>query len=235
MSRLFVLCLSGLLLLFSVTTASAQAIGLAVSLGNTLAGYVFDLYLRGEQVFELDGAPDWYGHNDDEAWDCAFGYEKGGLEAVDVAKRNATDNLVQQQERVVQEAIRVELQQRQLRDETERALVATFRQDAELGDFVRGNQSFRKVEYEDDEDVRAAFVAACLARTTIVEYQQARLQRITQQLSQSRATKAFSELDTELNEDQTPANTSQRDLPPVRSDQANDLSFEELQRLMRER
>jgi hypothetical protein len=38
--------LVGIFLILTIHTASAQLLGLALSLGNTLAGYIFDIYLR---------------------------------------------------------------------------------------------------------------------------------------------------------------------------------------------
>ena len=52
--------LVGIFLILTIHTASAQLLGLALSLGNTLAGYIFDIYLRTENTLDIDGAPDWY-------------------------------------------------------------------------------------------------------------------------------------------------------------------------------
>ena len=192
--------LLSMLLILTVQTASAQLLGLALSLGNTLAGYIFDVFLRSEKTLDIDGAPDWYLKNDDAQWDCAFGYAPGSLASVEVAKTEATKNLVGQQEQYVQAAIRDELSKRKLRDAKERQLVKQFREDAELANFVRGKRQFLKITYEDDEDVRAAFVKACLSRETVVAYQKERLQRITNRLSKTRAESAFGELEAELNQ-----------------------------------
>ena len=42
--------LIGIFLIMTIHTASAQLLGLALSLGNTLAGYIFDIYLRTENL-----------------------------------------------------------------------------------------------------------------------------------------------------------------------------------------
>ena len=52
--------LVGIFLILTIHTASAQLLGLALSLGNTLAGYIFDIYLRTENTLDIDGAPNWY-------------------------------------------------------------------------------------------------------------------------------------------------------------------------------
>ena len=52
--------LIGIFLILTIHTASAQLLGLALSLGNTLAGYIFDIYLRTENTLDIDGAPNWY-------------------------------------------------------------------------------------------------------------------------------------------------------------------------------
>ena len=57
--------LLSMLLILTVQTASAQLLGLALSLGNTLAGYIFDVFLRSEKTLDIDGAPDWYLKNYD--------------------------------------------------------------------------------------------------------------------------------------------------------------------------
>ena len=215
--------LVGIFLILTIHTASAQLLGLALSLGNTLAGYTFDIYLRTENTLDIDGAPDWYLRNNDTEWDCAFDYAPGSLASVEAAKSEATKNLVAQQEQYVQSAIRDEAQRRKPRDEKERQLVEQFRNDSELKNFVTGQRQFLKITY--DEDVRAAFVKACLSRETVVAYQKERLQKITTELSKNRAESAFGELEARLNEPELDLNT------PTEFDSAASKSknaFEEL-------
>ena len=215
--------LVGIFLILTIHTASAQLLGLALSLGNTLAGYIFDIYLRTENTLDIDGAPDWYSRNDDAEWDCAFSYAPGSLASVEKAKTEATKNLVAQQEQYVQSAIRDEVQRRKPRDEKERQLVEQFRNDPELKNFVTGQRQFLKITY--DEDVRAAFVKACLSREIVVAYQKERLQKITTELSKNRAESAFGELEARLNQPELDLNT------PTEFDSAASKSknaFEEL-------
>ena len=215
--------LVGIFLILTIHTASAQLLGLALSLGNTLAGYIFNIYLRTENTLDIDGAPDWYLRNNDTEWDCAFDYAPGSLASVEAAKSEATKNLVAQQEQYVQSAIRDEVQRRKPRNEKERQLVAQFRNDSELKNFVTGQRQFLKITY--DEDVRAAFVKACLSREIVVAYQKERLQKITTKLSKNRAESAFGELEARLNEPELDLNT------PTEFDSAASKSknaFEEL-------
>ena len=215
--------LVGIFLILTIHTASAQLLGLALSLGNTLAGYAFDIYLRTENTLDIDGAPDWYLRNNDTEWDCAFDYAPGSLASVEAAKSEATKNLVAQQEQYVQSAIRDEVQRRKPRNEKERQLVAQFRNDSELKNFVTGQRQFLKITY--DEDVRAAFVKACLSREIVVAYQKERLQKITTELSKNRAESAFGELEARLNQPELDLNT------PTEFDSAASKSknaFEEL-------
>ena len=215
--------LVGIFLILTVHTASAQLLGLALSLGNTLAGYIFNIYLRTENTLDIDGAPDWYLRNDDAEWDCAFGYAPGSLASVEAAKSEATKNLVAQQEQYVQSAIRDEVQRRKPRDEKERQLVEQFRNDPELKNFMTGQRQFLKITY--DEDVRAAFVKACLSREIVVAYQKERLQKITTELSKNRAESAFGELEAHLDQPELDLNT------PTEFDSAASKSknaFEEL-------
>jgi hypothetical protein len=72
---------------------------------------------------------------------------------------------------------------------------------------VTGQRQFLKITYEDDEDVRAAFVKACLSRETVVAYQKERLQKITTELSKNRAESAFGELEAELEQPELDLNT----------------------------
>ena len=215
--------LVGIFLILTIHTASAQLLGLALSLGNTLAGYIFNIYLRTENTLDIDGAPDWYLRNNDTEWDCAFDYAPGSLASVEAAKSEATKNLVAQQEQYVQSAIRDEVQRRKPRNEKERQLVAQFRNDSELKNFVTGQRQFLKITY--DEDVRAAFVKACLSREIVVAYQKERLQKITTKLSKNRAESAFGELEARLNQPELDLNT------PTEFDSAASKSknaFEEL-------
>ena len=215
--------LVGIFLILTIHTASAQLLGLALSLGNTLAGYIFNIYLRTENTLDIDGAPDWYLRNNDTEWDCAFDYAPGSLASVEAANSEATKNLVAQQEQYVQSAIRDEVQRRKPRNEKERQLVAQFRNDSELKNFVTGQRQFLKITY--DEDVRAAFVKACLSREIVVAYQKERLQKITTKLSKNRAESAFGELEARLNQPELDLNT------PTEFDSAASKSknaFEEL-------
>ena len=215
--------LVGIFLILTIHTASAQLLGLALSLGNTLAGYIFNIYLRTENTLDIDGAPDWYLRNNDTEWDCAFDYAPGSLASVEAAKSEATKNLVAQQEQYVQSAIRDEVQRRKPRDEKERQLVEQFRNDPELKNFVTGQRQFLKITY--DEDVRAAFVKACLSREIVVAYQKERLQKITTELSKNRAESAFGELEAHLDQPELDLNT------PTEFDSAASKSknvFEEL-------
>ena len=215
--------LVGIFLLLMIHTASAQLLGFALSLGNTLAGYIFDIYLRTENTLDIDGAPNWYLRNDDAEWDCAFGYAPGSLASVEAAKSEATKNLVAQQEQYVQSAIRDEVQRRKPRDEKERQLVEQFRNDPELKNFVAEQRQFLKIAY--GEDVRAAFVEACLSREIVVAYQKERLQKITTELSKNRAESAFGELEASLDQPKLDLNT------PTEFDSAASKSksaFEEL-------
>ncbi|MDA0287132.1 MAG: hypothetical protein O2885_02715 [Proteobacteria bacterium] len=219
------LFLVGTFLILAMQTASAQLLGLAITLGNTFAGYVFDVYLRTEDFLDIDGAPDWYLRNNDAEWDCAFGYAPGNLASVEVAKSDATKNLIRQQEQYVESVIRNEVQRRKLRDEKERQLVEQFLNDSELKNFVTGQRQFLKITYEDAKDVRAAFVKACLGRETIVNYQKERLQRITTELSKKRAESAFRELRARINQLELDLNTTTEfDTPASKSKNA----FEEL-------
>ena len=216
-------CLVGIFLILTIHNASAQLFGLVLSLGNTLAGYIFDIYLRTENTLDIDGAPDWYLRNDDVEWDCAFGYIPGSLASVEEAKADAVKNLITQQEQYVQSAIRDEVQRRKPRDEKERQLVEQFRNDPELKNFVTGQRQFLKITY--DEDVRAAFVKACLSREIVVAYQKERIQKITTELSKNRAESAFGELEAHLDQPELDLNT------PTEFDSAASKSknaFEEL-------
>ena len=89
--------LLSILLILTVQTASAQLLGLALSLKDTMAGYIFGVFLRSEKTLDIDGALDWYLKNDDTKWNCAFGYTPRSLSSVEVAKIEATKNLVSQQ------------------------------------------------------------------------------------------------------------------------------------------
>ena len=200
--------LMGISLILAVQVASAQLLGsLALTLGKSLAGYVFDAYLQTEDFLDIDGAPDWYLRNDDAERDCAFGYVPGNLASVEKAKTDATNNLIKQQEQYVRSVIRNEVKRRKPRNEKERQLVEQFLSDPELKDFVTEQRQFLKITYENAKDVRAAFVKACLSRETIVAYQQERLQRITTELSKNRAESAFRELRVRLNQPELDLNT----------------------------
>ena len=215
--------LVGIFLILTIHGASAQLLGLALSLGNTLAGYIFDIYLRTENTLDIDGAPDWYLRNDDAEWDCAFGYASGSLASVEKAKTEATKKLVAQQEQYVQSAIRDEVQRLKPRDEKERQLVEQFQNDPELKNFVAEQRQFLKIAY--GEDVRAAFVKACLSREIVVAYQKERLQKIITELSKNRAESAFGELEASLDQPELDLNT------PTEFDSAASKSksaFEEL-------
>ena len=74
--------LLSMLLILTVQTASAQLLGLALSLGNTLACYIFDVFLRSEKTLDIDGGSGLVLENDDAEWNCAFCYAPGSLFSV---------------------------------------------------------------------------------------------------------------------------------------------------------
>ena len=67
-------------------------------------------------------------------------------------------------------------------------------------------RQFLKIAY--GEDVRAAFVKACLSREIVVVYQKERLQKITTELSKNRAESAFGELEARLDQPELDLHTS---------------------------
>eukprot|EP00992_Anisonema_acinus_P003831 TRINITY_DN14184_c0_g1_i1.p4 TRINITY_DN14184_c0_g1~~TRINITY_DN14184_c0_g1_i1.p4 ORF type:complete len:220 (-),score=24.79 TRINITY_DN14184_c0_g1_i1:807-1466(-) len=198
------------LLILSVPfVAQAQLVGLALALGNTFASYLLDQYLRQEETIDIDGAPSWYGTNNEEGWYCVYSHRKGDIDSVDRAKRKAMNRMVEKQQLLVGVFLDQELEKRKLRDEAELQLVERFRNDAKLSSFVAGHLDYRRVEYEGD--VKATFVKACLETQEIIAYQKKRLEMINKELTVKRSNDAFDEMDEAMDDEHSTSQNKKRD------------------------
>ena len=141
---------------------------------------------------KIDGAPSWF-YKSDKAKLCTFAFEKGGLEAVEKAKRKAGIMMFDKINGIVE--IVIYDNYRNLTDPDEKAFINKIKEDEYLNVFVKKNLTYPRVEYK--EKIHTAFVKACIPNETIIKYQADRSQKIAKSLSLFRSEKGFEELESD--------------------------------------
>ncbi len=141
---------------------------------------------------KIDGAPSWF-YKSDKAKLCVYSFEKGGLEAVEKAKKKAGIMMLEKINGIVE--IVIYDNYRNITDPDEKAFINKIKEDEYLPVFVKKNLTYPRVEYK--EKINTAFIKACIPNETIIEYQAERSQKIAKNLSLFRAEKGFEELESD--------------------------------------
>jgi hypothetical protein len=139
---------------------------------------------------KIDGAPSWF-YKSDKSKLCVYSFEKGGLEAVEKAKRDAGIRMEEKIKGIVEVVIYDNY--RNINEPDEKAFIEKIKEDEYLPVFVKKNITYPRVEYK--EKIKTAFVKACIANDTIIAYQAERSKKIAKNLSLFRAEKNFEELE----------------------------------------
>jgi hypothetical protein len=167
---------------------------LAFALVKTFITFMFDQHLENMQSVKLDGAPGWYAQQTKNHI-CESGHAFGGLNAVDVAKANARQNMAKRIQQAM-ESVAYE-SYRNRTEPTEQALVKQFTVDANLPAFINASVVYENIEYR--EKTMVGYTRVCIPKERMVAYQQERVTLLAKNVSIHHRNRGMDELDKELN------------------------------------
>jgi hypothetical protein len=171
---------------------------------TTLTGYLFQGYLDSFLSINIEGAPGWYGKNQSSANVYAYGYAKGGMESIEIARDNCHIAMVKKLNGLVEVVVYDNF--KDVKDVKEKALLNEFKKDPEINIFVQKNMKYEKVEHFEEEKgglftkahPAQTFAGGMIPKQLIITYQKDRLEKIKYSLTHFRATNAEDELDKEV-------------------------------------
>jgi hypothetical protein len=167
---------------------------IACALVSSFTKYVATKAFNSLDEVKIGGAPSWYMKPTSDNM-CVFTHSKGGLDSIEIAKKNATIKMTRNINNVVE--ISIYDNTKQIKDPKEKSMIKLWSKDTNLNMFVRKNIDYNKIVYEDNIDT--TFVRACIPNKTIIDYQDERLKKIKDELLNFKVNSAFDELENELN------------------------------------
>jgi hypothetical protein len=163
--------------------------GLALTLLNTLASYLFEGALEYTVDVKIDGAPSWYMQRED-GMICANSYLDGGYSKVDYLKMSIHGKLENQ----VQDGLDRSAYEnfKNISDSYEKNIVDKFKNDSHLKTFIRYETKFKHIVYKEDEG--RIFAKGCISNEKVIKYVKGRFVNARKEISIHKAEKAFDEL-----------------------------------------
>lgn len=174
-----------------------------LKLVTTLTGYLFQGYLDSIQSINIEGAPSWYGKVHSSKNVYAYGYAKGGIESIEIARANCRMEMKKKINGLIEIVIYDNF--KNIKDAKEKALINEFKKDPDLEVFIEKNMKFEKVEHLDEQKEgffqkarpEQTFAGGMIPKQAIIDYQKDRLEKIKYNLTHFRAGNAEDELDKE--------------------------------------
>lgn len=164
--------------------------GIVVALAKTLASYLFGGYLKNHYgSIEIDGAPSWYAREPREAI-CVSTYNKGGLEKLELIKKEAKIKLTKKINHIIEIVIYKNFKNLKA-DEEE--FLKSVEKDKKLPLFVDANIKFQNIKV--DKDKHMVFVRSCLDKMAFIKYEKKRLKELKKDLIFYKSDKLFNELE----------------------------------------
>lgn len=179
---------------------------IAFKLITILTGYLFSATMDSYKSIEVEGAPSWYGKNLDHDNLYAYGYARGDIESIEVARENCktamADRLNDLNEIIIYDNFR------SIKDPKEEALISAYKNDTGLKVFVNKSMQFEKIEHFEKQDKglftkerpAQTFTGGMIPKTAIIAYQKERLENIKKTLTNFRFVRGMDELDQEMEE-----------------------------------
>lgn len=172
---------------------------------TTLTGYLFSATIDSFKSIEVEGAPSWYGKNLDHDNLYAYGYARGDIESIEIARENCKITMIRRINDI-NEIVTYD-NFKNIQDPKEKALINEFKSDPNIRVFVNKTMQFEKVEhFESQADglmtkARPAqtFAGGMIPKKIIIDYQKERLDKIKFSLTHMRAGNGFDELDNVVN------------------------------------
>ncbi|MEA2017293.1 MAG: hypothetical protein U9N59_02495 [Campylobacterota bacterium] len=165
---------------------------------ETLVKHMTQKYLDNMDGVKIDGAPSWYMEPVKNKM-CVFTHRRGGLGSIDIAKKNARYKMSKKIGDIIE--IVIYDTKGNIKDKKEQAVVDKFKTDANLKVFIKRNINYSKVDYEDE--IKTAFVRACIPTKTLLIYQEDRLMAINEAVLGAKSSSAFGSLDEEFGDDES--------------------------------
>ena len=165
---------------------------------ETLAKHMTQKYLDNMDGVKIGGAPSWYMEPVKDQM-CVFTHKQGDFSSIDIAKDKAKFKMSKRINGLVDIVIYENMTE--VIDEKSKAVVDKFKKDSNLPTFVSKNINFSKVVYEDE--IKSAFVRACIPAATIQEYQKGRLMDINEAVLSAKSKSAFDSLDDEFGDEKS--------------------------------
>jgi len=164
--------------------------GIAVALVKTLASYLFGGYLKSHYgSVEIDGAPDWYGQQPDEAI-CTSTYNKGGIDKLEFTKKASKVKLNKKIDHIIEIVIYKKF--KNLKSDEDKFLESIER-DKKLPLFIDANMRFENIKV--DKDKKMVFVRSCLDKQAFIKYEKSRVKELQKDVTFYKSDKAFDELE----------------------------------------
>jgi hypothetical protein len=166
--------------------------GLALTLLNTLAAYLFEGALEYSVDVKIDGAPSWYMVREDEMI-CSNSYLDGSYTKVDYLKMNIHRKLENQ----IQDGLDRSAYEnfKNVSGDIERKVVSKFKNDPELSTFVRNETVFKHLVYREEEG--RTFAKGCIENGKVINYIKERFVSAKREISVHKSNLAFDELENE--------------------------------------
>ncbi len=168
---------------------------ITLALLKTLASFLFEQSLYTTVEYDIDDAPYWYYQEGSDEM-CTFTYKQGGLESVEIAKKDAK-NLMYKRIKTLTAKVAYENFSKVSNDK-ERLLVDKFKNDPDLHIFVDSYLTYVKVKHEDEAAI--TFVKACIEKEKIMKYETKRTDELKKTVMIQKSDTALDELEQEFKE-----------------------------------
>ena len=174
-----------------------------LKLVSSLTGYLFEGYLDSIKSINVEGAPSWYGKDHSSKNLYAYGYAKGDMESIEIARNNCHIGMVKKINGIIEVVVYDNF--RNLKDPKEKQLVEEFKKDSNLEVFVTKNMTYEKLDsFEEQKESMfkkyrpaQSFAGGMIPKQAIIDYQKERLQKIKYEITHYRSNSAEDELDNE--------------------------------------
>lgn len=172
-----------------------------LKLVTTLTGYLFSATIDSFKSIEVEGAPSWYGKNLTHENLYAYGYARGDIESIEVARENCKITMIRRINDI-NEIVTYD-NFKNIQDPKEKALINEFKNDPNIRVFVNKTMQFEKIEHFEAQDKSLltkprpaqTFAGGMIPKKVIIDYQKERLEKIKLSLTHFRADNNFDELD----------------------------------------
>jgi hypothetical protein len=168
---------------------------ITLALLKTLASFLFEQGLYTTVEYDIENAPYWY-YQEGSNEMCSFTYKQGGLESVEIAKKDAKVLMYGKIKTLTTKVAYENFSK--ITNTKEKLLVEGFKNDPELNVFVDSYLIYEKVKHEDDAAI--TFVKACIDKEKIMSYETKRINDLKKTIMIQRSDTALDELEQEFKE-----------------------------------